>query len=76
MMIYGLSLLPVSLFMIIWQTTPFFTSVFGLFINKEKIQALEWVSMALCFAGVVIISMSNGDEKKEEEELQQENSLM
>jgi drug/metabolite transporter (DMT)-like permease len=61
--------MPISLFMIIWQTTPFWTSVFAYFISNEPILEREWIAMALCFAGVclVVYGTSNISEDLEQE---------
>jgi drug/metabolite transporter (DMT)-like permease len=51
-------LIPLSLHIILWQTSPFWTVVLAYFINKEPIQKIEYLAMSLCFAGVVAIALS------------------
>jgi drug/metabolite transporter (DMT)-like permease len=56
LLIYAISLVPLYLFTIIWQTSPFFASVMGYCTNGELVSSLEWLAMLLCLAGVVLIS--------------------
>ena len=57
MFLLATSLLPLSLNMIIYQTSPFWTSILALWINGEPIYKFEYAAMALCFAGVIGIAM-------------------
>lgn len=54
----SVSLLPLSLHMIIYQTSPFWTSILAFWLNGERIQMFEYFAMALCFLGVVAIALS------------------
>lgn len=54
----SVSLLPLSLHMIIYQTSPFWTSILAFLLNGERIQAFEYVAMVLCFCGVIAIALS------------------
>ena len=45
--------------MVILQTSPFWTSILGILVNSEKVQAYEYCAMAICFCALVAISMSN-----------------
>ncbi len=54
----SVSLLPLSLHMIIYQTSPFWTSILAYWLNGEKVQMVEYFAMALCFTGVVAIALS------------------
>lgn len=54
----SVSLLPLSLHMIIYQTSPFWTSILAYFLNKESIQGFEFVGMVLCLLGVAGIALS------------------
>lgn len=58
MFLLATSLLPLCLIMIIFQTSPFWTSILALWINSEPIYRFEYVAMAFCFAGVIGIAMS------------------
>ena len=51
-----LALLPLSLEMIFFQTSPFWVSILGICINGERVMPLEWVAMFLSFGGVVVIA--------------------
>ena len=46
------------MFMIIFQTNTFWTSILGLLVNREPIFFVEAVGMVLCFAVVVFLSLS------------------
>jgi drug/metabolite transporter (DMT)-like permease len=51
-------LIPYSLITILWQTNPFWVSILGLAINGEKINKVEYFGMAICFAGVICLTLS------------------
>ena len=76
MIMYGITLLPLSLFMVLWQTSPFFTSVFGLLISKERIYAVEWIAMVVCFCGVVLVCLSSNTQDVDVEETQSTDALI
>jgi len=44
--------------MVIYQTSPFWTSILALLINKEKVARFEYVAMVIGFLGVVGITLS------------------
>ena len=54
---YALALIPLALHTILFQTSPFWTSILGFYLNKEKIQKFEYVAMALCLLGVALIAI-------------------
>ena len=41
---------------ILFQTTPFWTSILSFFVNKEPIFPVDLVGMILCFVAVLIIA--------------------
>ncbi len=49
----------VSLIMIVFQTNPFFASIFGYFVNEELVQRFELIGMVLCFFGICILGLSS-----------------
>ena len=49
----------VSLIMIVFQTNPFFASIFGYFVNEEVVQRFEIIGMGLCFLGICILGLSS-----------------
>lgn len=58
-----LSLIPFSLLVIIFQTSPFWTSLLSYKFNNEPLYAVEIVGMILCFVGVCFITMSEADDQ-------------
>lgn len=60
MFTYSLTMIPLSISMLLFQTAPFWTSILGYFINREPIQRIEYVAMILCFIGVAAIASSKG----------------
>jgi len=57
-MAYNLTLLPMAVIMIIYQTNPFWNSLLSYLINGDRVQKIEIVAMVICFIGVVIIATS------------------
>ena len=43
---------------VIVQTSPFWTSILGLLINKEVVHKFEYIAMIFCFGSVVAITQS------------------
>ena len=66
----SVSNLPISLHTIIFQTSPFWTTILGFVILKEKVRVYEIVAMILCLVGVVAIALSKtastGSDKNED----------
>lgn len=54
----SLSMNPLIIQMVIFQTSPFWAAILGYFINKEPIMRIEYIAMAICFAGVILIALS------------------
>lgn len=52
---------PISLVMVFWQTSPFWTSIIAWAMLGEQIFVLELVAMVICFSAVVIIAMQAQD---------------
>jgi drug/metabolite transporter (DMT)-like permease len=55
---FCLALLPLSLQMILFQTSPFWAGILGFFINSEPIMRFEYIAMVICFCGVLAITFS------------------
>lgn len=49
---------PLSLQLILLQTSPFWTSLLALWLVKERVRASEYVAMTLCFIGIIGIALS------------------
>ena len=60
-----LTLIPFSLLVIIFQTSPFWTSLLSYKFNNEPLYAVEVLGMTLCFIGVCFITMSEKDDQNE-----------
>ena len=52
----AVSLAPISLVMVLWQTSPFWISILSFLVLREPIVCLEIVSMIVCFAAVALIA--------------------
>ena len=61
--------LPLFIFCIIYNTTPFWSAALGFVINKEKITYFNLVCMFGAFAGIVIIALSKNDNEVIDNEL-------
>ncbi len=44
--------------MVILQTSPFWTSILGLLINRERVQKFEYLAMVICFGCVISMLFS------------------
>ena len=61
-----LTMIPFTLLVILFQTSPFWTSIMGYKFNGEPLYTVEIVGMVLCFIAVVFITL---DEKEEGEDI-------
>lgn len=50
--------IPLMLEMVILQTSPFWTSILGLLINRERVQKFEYLAMVICFGCVISMLFS------------------
>ena len=57
-----LTLIPFSLLVILFQTSPFWTSILSYYYNGEPIYRVEILGMILCFVAVIIITMGEDDD--------------
>ena len=54
----SLHYLPITIFCIIYNTTPFWSGALGYVINKEKITCFDLACMVGAFVGIAVISLS------------------
>ena len=54
-MTYGVGYLPISIFQIMTNTSPFFISIASYFILSEKLKKREFIGIIFAFIGVIII---------------------
>ena len=59
--------IPISMFMIIFQTNAFWTSIMGLLVNEEPIYIVEATGMVLCFCVVCFLSFNSSKEEADGE---------
>ncbi len=52
---YSLNHVPINIFTMILQTSPFFLLIFAKFILKEKLNIKSWVAIIIGFLGVLIV---------------------
>ena len=50
---------PVALVSIVFQTYPFFASIYGIFINGEYVTRFEVGGMILCFGGISLLGLTS-----------------
>ena len=55
MMTYAISYLPISIYEIINNTSPFFVSIIAYFVLKEKLLLRQAIGMGIAFIGVIIL---------------------
>ena len=69
---------PISLIMVCWTTSPFWTSIVARFMLSESIVPLEIVSMIICFSAVVLIALQrkDSDTEKLEEDGEARNQML
>lgn len=54
-----LTMIPFTLLVILFQTSPFWTSIMGYSINGEPLYMVEIIGMILCFVAVVAITLDD-----------------
>ena len=57
-----LTMIPFSLLVILFQTSPFWTSIMGYYYNGEPLYAMEIVGMVLCFIAVLYITQDESSD--------------
>ena len=68
---YGVTLIPLSTAMILFQTNPFWISVLACILLSERLKLVEVIGIFLCFGGVIMISLSKAD-KVEDQDLDEQ----
>jgi multidrug transporter EmrE-like cation transporter len=61
---WAISLAPLTLVYVLFNTAPFWGSILGYWVNNEPIIALEYAAMVICF--VAILGVTFGGTKDEE----------
>lgn len=61
-----ITLIPLSLLTILFQTNPFWITILSYFINREPILPNELLGMLVCFVAVIFISMDQSQEELQE----------
>lgn len=57
----SLTMIPFALLVVIFQTSPFWTSILSYYINKEPIYPIELAGMLVCFLAVLTITFNEDD---------------
>ena len=66
----AVTMAPMSLVMVLWQTSPFWISILAYIILKEPIILVEMIGICICFGGVgAIASQSRAQEVQNEAEI-------
>ena len=55
---YIITILPLTLTNVVFQTNPFWMSVLGICFLGERVMVVEILGMCVCFGGVVMVTMS------------------
>lgn len=55
---FAISLLPITLYQVIYNTTPFWASLLSFVLLKERIKPIEGFAMILCFFLVILMSQT------------------
>lgn len=58
-------MIPFTLLVILFQTSPFWTSIMAYKYNGEPLYKVEVIGMILCFIAVVLITLDEKEEKSE-----------
>ena len=64
---YGVAMVPLVVQNTIFNTAPFWASILGWVINKEKITTLEIIALILSFGGVFCVTFAGHNKKNESE---------
>ena len=65
-MIFATKMLPITIANLIFNTNPFWITLLGYFVLKEKIGILDFVGLIGSFVGVVIIILDKQEENNSE----------
>jgi len=72
----GIMTVPVTLFIIMLNCTPFFTAILAAIFIKENISGWEYVAMVGSFCGVILIAISAPGGEGEQERLEMLDSTL
>ena len=56
---YCIQLIPITLHMVVFQTSPVWTSIVAVLFLKEKLMKFEYVAMVLSFGGVIFVAFAS-----------------
>ena len=59
---YTITIMPLTLQMVIFQTSPFWSTILGVIFLHEKAMPFEYFSMLLAFGGVLFVVLSKNTE--------------
>ena len=62
----GVQMIPISLFVIIFNTNTFWISLLGLLVNREPIVRVELIGMVICFSRVAMLGLTSGNTETDE----------
>ena len=65
---FNLSLIPITLIIIFFQTNPLWSAILGYLINGERVQRIELFAMLLSFAGVIVIAVARSQSEQQQQE--------
>ena len=64
-MIFATKMLPITIANLIFNTNPFWITILGYFVLKEKIGIMDFVGLIGSFAGVLIIIFDKEEDKSD-----------
>lgn len=56
---YGIKYLPIGIFQIIYNTSPFWASLLGFILLKERLKKVEIIAMVLSFILILLIALDD-----------------
>ena len=64
---WSLENIPIALASILFNLAPFWTSILAFFLNDEKIFAVEYFAMGICFSLIICLTVINPEANASEE---------
>ena len=61
---YIITILPLTLTTVVFQTNPFWMSLLGICFLKERVLCLEIIGMFVCFGGVLMVTLAPKEQSK------------
>jgi drug/metabolite transporter (DMT)-like permease len=69
-----LTLIPFTLLVIIFQTSPFWVTILAYYVNGEQFKVYECIGIVLCFIAVIMLTVEVADDVEEEDSLEIESA--